>query len=80
MGVDQILEDPALAAVGNLQVEVAAIGVAALTANAAYEGGGKLVPGAHDLPKALSRFESMYPEDARGSLRGPQEKKAKSLK
>jgi len=27
-----ILEDPALAAVGNLQVEVAAIGIAALTA------------------------------------------------
>src|SRR5262245_34627003 len=46
-----ILEDPALAAVGNLQVEVAAIGVAALTANASYEGGGKLVPGAHDLPR-----------------------------
>jgi len=41
-----ILEDPALAAVGNLQVEVAAIGVAALTTNASYEGGGKLVPGA----------------------------------
>src|SRR5215510_14553917 len=46
-----ILEDPALAAVGNLQIEVAAIGVAALTANASYEGGGKLVPGAHDAPK-----------------------------
>src|SRR6516162_8259165 len=46
-----ILEDPALAAVGNLQVEVAAIGIAALTANASDEGGGKLVPGAHDLPK-----------------------------
>src|SRR5262245_15378374 len=42
-----ILEDPALAAVGNLQVEVAAIGIAALTANASYEGGGELVPGAH---------------------------------
>jgi hypothetical protein len=45
-----ILEDPALAAVGNLQVEVAAIGVAALTTNASYEGRGKLVPGAHALP------------------------------
>src|SRR5215471_15003269 len=43
-----ILEDPAFAAVGNLQVEVAAIGVAALTTNASYEGGGKLVPGAHE--------------------------------
>src|SRR5262245_33534745 len=45
-----ILEDPALTAVGNLQVEVATIGVAALTTNAAYEGGRKLVPGAHVLP------------------------------
>ena len=44
-----ILEDPALAAVGNLQIEVAAIGVATLTANASDEGGGKLVPGAHDI-------------------------------
>src|SRR6516162_2757875 len=75
-----ILEDPALAAVGNLQVEVAAIGVAALTANASYEGGGKLVPGAHDLPKVLSRFKAMFPEDARGGVRGAQEKKAKPLK
>src|SRR6516165_6895380 len=75
-----ILEDPALAAVGNLQVEVAAIGVAALTANASYEGGGKLVPGAHDLPKVLSRFKAMYPEDGRGGVRGAQEKKAKPLK
>src|SRR5262245_27737907 len=57
-----ILEDPALAAVGNLQVEVAAIGVAALTANASYEGGGKLVPGAHDLPK-------FYPSSKRCTLR-----------
>src|SRR5262249_30330629 len=48
--VTLILEDPALAAVGNLQVEVAAIGVAALTANASYEAGGKLVPGAHLPP------------------------------
>src|SRR5215469_10897280 len=75
-----ILEDPAFAAVGNLQVEVAAIGVAALTANAAYEGGGKLVPGAHGLPSALSQFESMNPEDGRGGVRGPQEKKTKPLK
>src|SRR6516165_10149822 len=65
-----ILEDPALAA----------IGVAALTANASYEGGGKLVPGAHDLPKVLSRFKAMYPEDGRGGVRGAQEKKAKPLK
>src|SRR5262245_41313046 len=75
-----ILEDPALTAVGNLQVEVAAIGVATLTANASYEGGGKLVPGAHDLPKALSRFEAMHPEDGRGGVRGAQGKKAKPLK
>ena len=53
-----ILEDPAFAAVGNLQVEVAAIGVATLTTNASYEGGGKLVPGAHDLPKPLSQFRA----------------------
>ena len=45
-----ILKDPTFAAVGNLQVEVAAIGVAALMSNASYEGRGKLVPGAHDLP------------------------------
>src|SRR6516165_6046103 len=38
-----ILEDPAFAAVGHLQVEVAAIGVATLATNASYEGGGKLV-------------------------------------
>jgi len=75
-----ILEDPAFAAVGNLQVEIAAIGVATLTTNASYEGGGKLVPGAHDLPKALSRFEAVYPEDGRGGVRGVQEKKAKPLK
>src|SRR5262245_34026611 len=75
-----ILEDPALTAVGNLQVEVAAIGVAALTANASYEGGGKLVPGAHDLPKAPSRFEAVCSEDGRGGVRGAQEKKAKPLK
>src|SRR6516164_2302679 len=75
-----ILENPAFAAVGNLQVEVAAIGVEALTANASDEGGGKLVPGAHNLPTALSRFEAMYPEDGRGGVRGPQEKKAKPLK
>jgi hypothetical protein len=43
-----ILEDPAFAAVGHLQVEVAAIGVAALTTNASYEGCGQLIPGAHD--------------------------------
>src|SRR5215472_14255955 len=48
-----ILEDPAFAAVGNLQVEVAAIGVAALTANASYEGGGKLIPGAHDTLSSI---------------------------
>src|SRR5262249_24391789 len=48
-----ILEDPALAAVGNLQVELAAIGVAALTANASHEGGGKLVPGAHDTLSSI---------------------------
>src|SRR5215467_3729583 len=48
-----ILEDPTLAAVGNLQVEVAAIGVATLTANASYEGGGKLVPGAHESPSSI---------------------------
>src|SRR5215472_14534166 len=71
-----ILEDPALPAVGDLQVEVAAIGVAALTANASYEGGGKLVPGAHDdLPKALSRFEAMCSEDGRGSVRGRKRRK-----
>src|SRR5262245_45341105 len=75
-----ILEDPAFAAVGNLQVEVTAIGVAALTANASYEGGGKLVPGAHGLPLALSQFQLMYPEDGRGGLRGAQERKAKLLK
>jgi hypothetical protein len=46
-----ILEDPAFAAVGNLQVEVAAIGVAALTTNAAYEGGRKLVPGRITYPE-----------------------------
>jgi hypothetical protein len=45
-----ILEDPAFAAVAKLQKEVAAIGVAALTTNASYEGRGQLVPGAHDLP------------------------------
>src|SRR5262245_25154067 len=44
-----ILEDPALTAVGNLQVKVAGIGVAPLTTNASYEGGRKLVPGAHEL-------------------------------
>src|SRR5215813_7476028 len=49
--VPLILEDPAPAAVGNLQVKVATIGVAAPTANASYEGGGKLVPGAHDHPE-----------------------------
>jgi hypothetical protein len=69
-----ILEDPALTAVGNLQVEVAAIGVATLTANASYEGGGKLVPG------ALSQFRMMDPEDGRGDVRATQEKKAKPLK
>src|SRR6516165_893314 len=42
-----ILEDPASAAVGNLQVQVAAIGIAALTTNASDEGGRKLVPGPH---------------------------------
>src|SRR6516225_410496 len=42
-----ILEDPASATVGDLQVQVAAIGVAALTTNASDEGGRKLVPGAH---------------------------------
>jgi hypothetical protein len=73
-----ILEDPASAAVGHLQVEVAAIGVAALTANASDEGGGKLVPGY--LPSALSRFEAMYPEDDRGGVRRAQEDKAKPLK
>src|SRR5215470_186052 len=60
--VTLILEDPAFAAVGNLQVEVAAIGVATLTANASYEGGGKLVPGAHDYPK-------LYPGSKRCTLR-----------
>jgi hypothetical protein len=75
-----ILEDPALAAVGNLQVEIAAIGVAALTANASYEGGGKLVPGAHDLPYALSRFQMMQHEDGRGAVRAAQGWKAKPLK
>src|SRR5262249_6704372 len=67
-----ILEDPALAAVGNLQVEVAAIGVAALTTDASYEGGGKLVPGAHRLLLALSRFKTTNPEDARGGVRATQ--------
>src|SRR6516165_9132883 len=58
-----IVEDPAFAAVGNLQVEVAAIGVAGLTANASYEGGGKLVPGAHDL------YPEFYPSSKRRTLR-----------
>jgi hypothetical protein len=75
-----ILEDPAFAAVGNLQVEVAAIGVAALTTDASYEGGGKLVPGAYDLPYALSQFKLAYPGDDRGGVRGAQEKKAQPLK
>src|SRR5215472_11852476 len=60
--VPLILEDPAPAAVGNLQVKVATIGVAAPTANASYEGGGKLVPGAHDLPH-------LYPGLMRWTLR-----------
>src|SRR5215831_8242288 len=75
-----ILEDPALAAVGNLQVQVAAIGVAALTTNASYEGGRKLVPCAHHVPCALSLLRTMYPEDGRGAVRGAQEGKAKPLK
>src|SRR5262249_39704643 len=54
-----ILEDPAFAAIRNLQVEVAAIGVAAVTINASYEGRRKLVPGAHDLPRPLSQFQTM---------------------
>jgi hypothetical protein len=70
-----ILEDPAFAAVGKLQVQVAAIGVATLTTNASYEGGGKLVPGAHDLPYALSQFQLMYPEDGRGGVRGRKRRK-----
>ena len=58
-----ILEDPALTAVGNLQVEVAAIGVAALTTNASYEGGGKLVPGAR------MTYPDPYPGLKRRTLR-----------
>src|SRR6516162_3116383 len=58
-----ILEDPAFAAVGNLQVEVAAIGVATFATNASYEGGGKLVPGAHDL------YPEFYPSSKRRTLR-----------
>src|SRR5215469_10429481 len=75
-----ILEDPAFAAVGNLQVEVAAIGVATLTTNASYEGSGKLVPGAHGLPFALSQFQLMYPGDGRGGVRAAQEWKAERMK
>src|SRR5262249_8824434 len=66
-----ILEDPAFAAVGNLQVEVAAIGVAALTANASYEGGGKLIPGAHDTLSSIP-FPMMDPEEGRGRVREAQ--------
>jgi hypothetical protein len=73
-----ILEDPAFSAVGNLQVKVAAIGVATLTMNASYEGSRKLVPGTH-LPQALSRSKRMYPEDGRGSLGRWQEKKRLSI-
>src|SRR6516162_8710100 len=56
-----ILEDPALAAVGHLQIEVAAIRVAALTANASYEGCGKLIPNAH--------YHKPYPGSERSTLR-----------
>src|SRR6516164_2531509 len=56
-----ILEDPTPAAVGNLQVEVAAIGVAALTTNASYEGGGKLVPGAHEVTPSPISYPKPYP-------------------
>src|SRR6516164_7898858 len=75
-----ILEDPAFAAVGHLQVEVAAIRVATVAMNASYEGCGKLVPGTHDLPQALSQFKTIYPEDGRGGVRWTQGEKAKSLK
>src|SRR5215470_6535163 len=51
--------------------------VAALTTNAAYKGCRKLVPGAHRLPLALSRFKTMDPEDARGGMRTTQAKKNK---
>jgi len=75
-----ILEDPAFAAVGNLQVEVAAIGVATLATNASYEGGGKLVSGAHDLYPEFYPSSKTYPEDARGGVRAAQEEKLKPLK
>src|SRR5262245_26855245 len=74
-----ILEDPAFAAVGNLQVEVAAIGVAALTANASYEGGGKLIPGAHDTLSSIP-VRMMDPEEGRGRVREAQQKKDQGLK
>src|SRR5262245_1110362 len=75
-----ILEDPASAAVGHLEVKVATIGVATLTPNAAYKGGRKLVPGTHGLPSALSRFKMMNPEEARGGVRTTQAKKNEPLK
>jgi hypothetical protein len=75
-----ILEDPTFAAVGHLQVEVAAIRVATVAMNASYEGRGKLVPGTHDLPQALSQFKTIYPEDGRGGVRWTQGEKAMGLK
>src|SRR5262249_11599727 len=54
-----ILKDPAFAAVGHLQIEVAAIGVATLTTNASDEGSRKLIPGAHELPCDIPRFITM---------------------
>ena len=57
-----ILEDPALPAIGDLKVEIAAIGVATLTTNGAYEGGRKLVPSRMFYPKP-------YPSSQRGTQR-----------
>src|SRR5215831_8930588 len=68
-----VLEDPAFAAVGNLEVEVAAIGVAALTTNASNEGGGKLIPGAHDTLSSIP-VRMMDPEEGRGRVREAQQK------
>src|SRR5262245_49023160 len=76
-----ILEDPAFAPVAKLQKQVATIGVATLATNASYEGGGKLVPGAHELiPCDLSRLYVMYPENARGGVRRAEPNKIERLK
>jgi len=75
-----ILEDPAFAAVGNLQVEIAAIGVTAFLANASHEGGGKFVPSAYNYPKPYPSLRRWTLGMLGAVVRGVQDRKLKRLK